>query len=100
MGDAEDNEGWFSPADSKRNAGFFDQVTVLCAPDTPRYRGNFAAVRRNHHGRTVLDQHLLQDPQHLLTGFLVEIAGWLIRKNQRRRVGQSTRNGYALLLTP
>jgi hypothetical protein len=45
----------------------------------------------------LIDQ-LLEEGEHLLRCFRVQVAGWLIGKNDRRIVGEGASNGDTLLL--
>jgi hypothetical protein len=76
---------------------FVDDPTVgndHSATDTPRH----IAVVGGHQDRFALIDQLLEEGKHLLRRFRVEVASWLIGKNDRRIVGEGAGNGDSLLL--
>lgn len=76
---------------------FVDDPTIgddHSATDAPCH----IAVVGDHQDRFALIDQPFEEGEHLLRRFRVEVAGWLIGKNDRRVVGEGAGNGDALLL--
>src|SRR5918995_1636938 len=61
-------------------------------------RRGYGVVGNHHHGLPELVHAAPQERQHLSTGGAVEIAGGLVREDDRRLAGERPRAGNALLL--
>ena len=62
-------------------------------------RGYLAVVGDQNQRQAVFTIQPQQQVAHPLAGFLVEISGGLVRKQDFRLVGDGTRNGQPLLLS-
>ena len=63
-----------------------------------RVLGDVGLVRHEHDGDAALDVQPLKDAHHLDAGARIEVAGRLVRQQQRRVVDERARDGDALLL--
>ncbi len=55
-------------------------------------------MRHDHHRRTILTTHILQNPQHLLPRVVIQRARRLIAQQDLRILGHRTRDRHTLLL--
>jgi len=72
---------------------------ALVEPDKPIHPfGEPFIVRRNERGGAFTSHKPKEFVKHAIGGFLVEIAGGLIRQHQRGPIGKRAGDRYALLL--
>ena len=65
-----------------------------------RVIGDVGIVRHQDDGDPLVLIQLLEHPQHFFAGARIEVAGRLIREEQRRMIDQRPRDRHALLLAP
>ena len=76
-----------------------DDPAVLNADDAVGHLGDLLVVGDHHNRLTVLLAGHLEQTQHVLAGFGVEVSGRLVGKDDGRLGSERTRDGDPLLLT-
>ena len=72
--------------------------SVLDADDAVGHLGDFLIVGNHHHGLGELLTRHLHEPQHILAGFAVQVAGGLVSQKNGGLGGQGPGDGHPLLL--